>query len=100
MLAMGATAFALVADTPSTAKNPPVFISGMTVSDAWMSGLTMQNWQGSLTQQAYAEGNFIWFIARISVSAPGDTEGDHMWTGNSEDNATLTIQGNRAKTTA
>ncbi len=93
MFALGATAFALVADTPASAANPPVFISGMTVSDAWMSGLTMQNWNGSLTQQAYAEGNYIWFIARISVSAPGDTQGEHEWTGNGEDTAVLTIQG-------
>ncbi len=93
MFALGATAFALVAETASSAANPPVWISGMTVSDAWMSGLTMQNWNGSLTQQAYAEGNYIWFIARISVSAPGDTDAEHLWTGSGEDHATLTIQG-------
>ncbi len=93
MFALGATAFALVADTPTGSLQPPVWLSGITVSDAWMSGLTMQNWSGSLTQQAYAEGNYIWFIARISVAAPGDTDGEHLWTGNGEDKATLTIQG-------
>ncbi len=93
MFAMGATAFALVAETASSAANPPVWVSGISVSDAWMSGLTMQNWNGSLTQQAYAEGNYIWFIARISVSAPEDTDAEHLWTGNGEDHATLTIQG-------
>ena len=92
MFALGASAFALVAETAASSSNPPVWISGMTVSDAWMSGLTMQNWNGSLTQQAYAEGNYIWFIARISVAAPGDTEAEHLWTGSGEE-ATLTIQG-------
>ncbi len=93
MFALGASAFALVAESTSSAANPPVWISGMSVSDAWMSGLTMQNWNGALTQQAYAEGNYIWFIAKISVSAPGDTDAEHLWTGNGEDNATLTISG-------
>ncbi len=92
MLAMGASAFALVAESSAASAQPPVWISGMTVSDAWMSGLTMTNWTGSLTQQAYAEGNYIWFIARISVAAPGDTDAEHLWTGSGE-TATLTITG-------
>ncbi len=90
LCALGTGAFALVGASEATAKNPPVFIQELVVSDAWMSGLTQQNWMGALHQQTYVEGSYIWFIAKISVSAYEDTDGARLWT-NGDEEAVLTV---------
>lgn len=90
LFALGTGAFALVAARDSPDKNPPIFISELTVSDAWMSGLTKQNWQKALFEQTYVEGSYIWFIAKISVSACDDTDSGQLWT-NGDEEAVLTV---------
>ncbi len=90
LFTIGAGSFALVAAGDSPDRNPPVFISELYVADAWMSGLTMQNWKSALVDQVYVEGSHIWFIAKISVSAYEDTDSGSLWYDGSEE-AILTI---------
>ncbi len=92
LLLSGTGSLALVASGDNTQSNPPVFISNLVVSDAWMSGLTKQNWQGALQEQTYVEGSKIWFIATISVSAYEDTDSGYLWSGGAEE-AVLTVSG-------
>ncbi len=90
LFALGTSALAIAPAQDAPEKNPPVFLSGLTVADAWMSGLTVQNWSGALTEQTYVEGRYIWFIAKISVSAYDETDGARLWTDGDEE-AVLTI---------
>ncbi len=85
LFAIGTGTLALVAERDSEPKNPPIFIRSLVVADAWMSGLTRQNWQGALVDQTYVEGTDIWFIAAISVSAYEDTDSGQLWFNGSEE---------------
>ncbi len=89
LMSIASSAFALVPASTATAKQSPVYINRLTVTDPYLTSLTVSNWGASMAGNTYAANTQIFFLAEIIVAGQKDTDGPLKWDGNALKTASL-----------